>query len=318
MINQTRREFILLGFSEVRELQILHFVLFLCIYLAALMGNFLIVVTVTQNQNLHSPMYFFLCNVSILDACFISITVPKSLANLLMHERRISFSGCIMQVFLIVKFASAELYLLTIMAYDRYIAICHPLQYAVIMNWDACFQMAAAAWITSLISGLVNTANTFRLHFCRSNVIKLFFCDIPQLLMLSCTDTKANTWLITIISVTAGSFCFSFVMVSYGYIFATVFKIQSAQARHKAFSTCMPHLIVFCLFLSTAMFSYMRPKALSSPPVDLLAAVLYTVLPPLMNPIIYCLRNKEIRKTVWKMAKKRFGFRMALPLSFAK
>ncbi|XP_053120438.1 olfactory receptor 14A16-like [Hemicordylus capensis] len=306
MINQTTfTEFFLLGFSDVWITQHVLFVLFLCMYFVALMGNFLIILTVAQDHNLHSPMYFFLCNLSFLDACFISTTVPKSLANALMYEKLISFTGCVMQVFLTFTFASAELFILTVMAYDRYVAICHPLQYRLIMNWNACLQIAAAAWVSSVINSVANTANTFRLNFCWSNVIEQFFCDIPQLLMLSCSDTTANRWLLFMLGMIVASFCFFFVLVSYGYIFSTVFKIQSAQARHKAFSTCTPHLGVFCLFLSTAIFSYLRPKSLSSRRVDLLSAVLYAVLPPLMNPIIYSLRNKEIQRAVWKMAKKR-------------
>ncbi|XP_066485898.1 olfactory receptor 14C36-like [Tiliqua scincoides] len=312
MTNQTVwKEFFLLGFSDIRELQILHFLAFLSIYLAALMGNLLIVLTIIQNCHLHSPMYFFLLNLSFIDTCFISATVPNSMASSLMDNRGISFLGCVTQVFLVITFVGTELFFLTAMAYDRYVAICHPLQYAVIMNPHACLEIAAASWVTGSINGVVQTANTFRLHFCSSH-IQQFFCDIPQLLIISCMDTTANEWLIMAGAFTVGSFCFLFILVSYGYIFSTVFKIQLAHGRQKAFSTCTPHLTVFCLFFSTAAFSYMRPKALSSPPVDLLAAVLYAMLPPLMNPIIYSLRNKEIQGAMWKMSKKRFRFHIVI------
>ncbi|XP_061447937.1 olfactory receptor 14A16-like [Rhineura floridana] len=304
MLHQTTMtEFVLLGFSEVRELQILYFVVFLFVYLAALLGNFLLIVTLTQDAHLHSPMYFFLANLSLSDVCLISVTIPKSMATSLTSNKLISFSGCVCQVFLVILFAGAELFLLTAMAYDCYVAICHPLQYTLIMNWSVCLRMAAVSWISSVVHAVVETANTFRLNFCNSNVIKQFFCDIPQLLILSCSDTLANKKVIFASVVTVGLFCFLCILVSYGYIFFTVVKIQSAQGKHKAFSTCTPHLTVFCLFLFTSAFSNMRPSSLSSPSTDLLAAVLYTVLPPLMNPIIYSLRNKDIQVAVCKMAK---------------
>ncbi|XP_061447879.1 olfactory receptor 14C36-like [Rhineura floridana] len=309
MVNHTSvTEFILLGFSAIRGLQILHFLLFLSLYLATLIGNFLIIIAVAQNSNLHAPMYFFLATLSSIDSCYVSTTVPKSMASSLINSNVITFSGCIAQVFLVVTCATAEFALLTVMAYDRFVAICHPLQYKLIMNWNACLQMAAASLLCSVTSAAVNTANTFRLYFCSSNIIEQYFCDIPQLLKISCTATEANEIITFAFAVSVGSFCFFFVFVSYGYIFSTVLKIPSVQGRYKVFSTCIPHLTLFCLFVSTAMFSYMRPKAFSSPSVDLLAAVLYTVLPPLMNPIIYSLRNKEMQTALWKIMKKTFDF----------
>ncbi|XP_054849902.1 olfactory receptor 14A16-like [Eublepharis macularius] len=310
MGNQTTAtEFFLLGFSDVQEQQILHFVMFLSIYLAALMGNFLLILTVAQNHSLHSPMYFFLANLSLSDVCYISATVPKSMAISVTNNKQISFSGCVSQIFIVSICAGAELTFLSVMAYDRYVAICHPLQYTVIMNWNACVQMAAASWISSLMNAAFHTANTFRLQFCTSNV-KQFFCNIPQLLMISCNDTTANVMVLLIEAIVIGSFCFVCILASYVFIFSAVFKIPSTQARYKAFSTCIPHLTVFCLFLSTAVFSYFRPKSLSSPPVDLLAAVLYTVLPPLLNPVIYSLRNKEMQMAMQKMSKTMFEFHL--------
>ncbi|XP_077169524.1 olfactory receptor 14A16-like [Paroedura picta] len=308
MGNQTTvTEFFLLGFSGLPELQILHFVVFFLIYSAALVGNFLLVLTVVQNQSLHSPMYFFLVNLSLSDVCLITATVPKSMAIAWTNSRLISFSGCVMQVFLVVTGAGAELTILTVMAYDRYVAICHPLQYTLIMNWNTCLQMAAASWISIIINAVFHTANTFRLPFCTSS-IKQFFCDIPQLLTMSCTDAAANVVGLLVEAIVICSFCFFLILTSYGFIFFTVSKIQSVKARSKAFSTCTPHLTVFCLFLSTAIFSYMRPKSISSVAIDLLAAALYSVLPPLLNPMIYSLRNKEIQMAMQKMWKKLFEF----------
>ncbi|XP_066486007.1 olfactory receptor 14A16-like [Tiliqua scincoides] len=309
MVNQTSvTEFILLGFSDIQSLQTLHAVVFLALYLTTLMGNFLIIMAVIWVHHLHTPMYFFLAILSSIDACYISTTVPKSMIDSLINNNLISFSGCITQVFLVVTLASAELTLLTIMAYDRYVAICHPLQYMLIMNWTTCIQMATGLWVCSVINGMVHTVNTFSLHFCRSNIIEQYFCDIPQLLKLSCSDTEAIEMFVFVDVLCLGFFCFSLVLVSYGHIFSAVFKIQSVQGRYKAFSTCTPHLTVFSLFICTVMFSYMRPKALSSSTLDLVSAVLYTVLPPLMNPIIYSLRNKEIQVALWKMSMKRLEF----------
>ncbi|KAM6448971.1 olfactory receptor 14C36-like [Liasis olivaceus] len=311
MLNQTAvTEFILQGFSDDRDFQILHFVLFFSLYLVTMVGNTLIIITVAQSNNLHNPMYFFLAVLSSVDFCFISTTVPKSMVSSLMNDNVISFAGCITEVFLVVSCATAETFLLTIMAYDRYVAICHPLQYKLIMNWKICLQIATISLVCGLINGAGHTANTFKLDFCSSNVIEQYFCDIPQLLKISCTATETNEKISFGFALSIGSFCFLFVFMSYWYIFSIVFKIKSTQGQYKVFSTCIPHLTVFCLFLFTVMFSYMRPKALSSPSLDLLAAVLYTVLPPLMNPIIYSLRNKEIQIAVLKMGKKYFRFHM--------
>ncbi|XP_061447896.1 olfactory receptor 14A16-like [Rhineura floridana] len=305
MANQSSpTEFLLMGFSDDRDAQILHSVLFLFIYLTALVGNFLIITAVVLDHYLHSPMYFFLTNLSFLDICYITTTVPKSIAISLTNNKFISFAGCVTQIFLVVTFVGGELALLTIMAYDRYIAICHPLKYRLIMNWNVCIQMVAASWIINLIHAVLQTSFTFRLDFCGSNMIGQYFCDMPQLQKNSCSDTKVNQVLIFLIGLSVDSFCFTLIFASYGYIFSAVLKIPSVQGRYKAFSTCTPHLTIFSLFIITAVFSYMRPKALSSPSVDLVSAVLYTVLPPVLNPVIYSFRNKDIQAAVWKIPKK--------------
>nr|XP_056720398.1 olfactory receptor 14C36-like [Euleptes europaea] len=300
MVNNTVvTEFILQGFSDMRELQILHFMVFLSLYLATLMGNFLIITSVAMIPHLHTPMYFFLAVLSSVDICFISSTVPTSMVNSLRNDNRISFEGCVVQVFCVIACATAELSLLAVMAYDRFVAICHPLRYMLIMNWNACFQMTAAALVFSLINGITQTANTFRLQFCWQ-VVEQYFCDIPQLLRLSCTDTQFNEIFNFACVLTMGAVGSVFLLVSYSCIFSTVFKIQSGQGKYKAFSTCIPHLTMFSLFAFTVMFSYMRPKEMSSLSVDLFAAILYAILPPLMNPIIYTLRNKDIQAALRK------------------
>ncbi|XP_077169438.1 olfactory receptor 14A16-like [Paroedura picta] len=297
----TVKDFLLMTFSDEHDLQILHFVIFLSTYFLAAIGNCLVVIAVVLNHHLHTPMYFFLVNLSLTDICVISTTVPKSMAVSLTNSTLISFSGCVTQIFFVVMCVTAELVILAVMAYDRFVAICHPLQYKLIMNWDACAQMAAATWISSVLHAVLQTGVTFRLSFCGSNIIEQFFCDIPQLQKISCTDTNVNEQLILILGLIVDSFMFIFIFVSYGYIFSTVLKIPSVQGRHKAFSTCTPHLAVFSLFITTGVLSYMRPKSLSSPTLDMISAVFYTVLPPILNPIIYSLRNKDIQEGMWKI-----------------
>ncbi|XP_054849915.1 olfactory receptor 14A16-like [Eublepharis macularius] len=302
MENQsTVTEFLLMGFADDRAGQILHFVIFLSVYMIALFVNILIITVVSINYKLHTPMYFFLVNLSFSDVCLISVTVPKSMSNSLTNNKVISFYDCVTQIFLVISFVGVELAMLSVMAYDRYVAICHPLQYRLIMNWGACAQMAAASWIISVMHGVLQTSLTFRLSFCGSNIVEQFFCDIPQLLKISCTDTKVNQNLIFIIGSVVCAFVFGSIFFSYGYIFSTVLKIPSVQGRYKAFFTCTPHLTVFSLFILTAMFSYLRPKALSTPTVELVSAVMYCVLPPALNPIIYSIRNKDIQEAVGKM-----------------
>ncbi|XP_073164789.1 olfactory receptor 14A16-like [Lepidochelys kempii] len=300
--NQTiLTEFLLLGFSNIRKLQILHFVVFLVIYLTALIGNLFILTAVAVDRHLNTPMYFFLGNLSFLDMCYISITVPKSMANSLTNDRQISFSGCVAQVSLVVTLVITEMTLLVVMAYDQYIAICHPLHYRVIMNKGTCAQMAAGSWIGSAIYAAFHTGNTFRLPFCQSNAIGQFFCDIPQLLKISCSDTLSNEILLLACVIFLCFVCFGLVIMSYTCIFSTILMIPSVQGKHKTFSTCLPHMTVVGLFLSTRMLTYMKPNSGSSTYYDLLASVLYTVLPPAMNPLIYSLRNKKIKEALSKI-----------------
>ncbi|KAM7150917.1 olfactory receptor 14A16-like [Macrochelys suwanniensis] len=302
MSNRTTvTEFLLLGFSDVRELQILHFVVFLLIYLAGLMGNFLIISAVVLDHHLRTPMYFFLVNLSILDLGSISVTIPKSMANSLMNTRVISYPACVAQVFLFVVFASTDFALLTIMAYDRHVAICQPLHYESIMNRTACVQMAASAWITGIVYSVLHTGNTFRLPFCHSNVINQFFCEIPQLLKLTCSNSYLSELGLLAFGVFISLNCFVFIIVSYVQIFKAVLRIPSEQGRRKAFSTCLPHLTVVSLFLCTGFFAYLKPTSSSASGLDLMMGVLYSLVPPEMNPIIYSMRNKEIKAALKKL-----------------
>ncbi|XP_066840479.1 olfactory receptor 14C36-like [Anser cygnoides] len=291
-------EFLLLAFADTRELQLLHFALFLAIYLAALLGNGLILTAVACDHRLHTPMYFFLLNLALLDLGSISITVPKAMANSLWDTKAISYAGCVAQVFFLFFIASAEYSLLTIMAFDRYIAICKPLHYGSLLGSRACAQMAAAAWGSGFLNAVLHTANTFSLPLCQGNAVDQFFCEIPQILKLSCSDVYLREAGVVVFSVSVLFGCSVFIVISYIQIFRLVLRMPSEQGRHKAFSTCLPHLAVVSLMVSTGMFAYLKPPSISSPSMDLVVAVLYSVVPPAVNPVIYSMRNQELRDAV--------------------
>ncbi|XP_074994812.1 olfactory receptor 14C36-like [Calonectris borealis] len=288
-------EFLLLAFADTRELQLLHFWLFLGIYLAALLGNGLIITAIACDNRLHTPMYFFLFNLSLLDLGCISTTFPKSMANSLWDTRAISYLGCAAQLFLFALLIIAEYSLLTIMAYDRYVAICKPLHYGTLLGSRACVHMAAAAWGSGFLTALLHTANTFSLPLCKGNAVDQFFCEIPPLLKLSCSHTYLREVGVIVLSACFVFGCFLFIVVSYVQIFRAVLRIPSEQGRHKAFSTCIPHLAVVSLFVSTIIFAHLKPPSTSSPSLDLVVTVLYSVVPPAVNPLIYSMRNKELK-----------------------
>ncbi|XP_069738010.1 olfactory receptor 14J1-like [Phaenicophaeus curvirostris] len=294
-------QFLLLAFADTRELQLLHFWLFLGIYLAALLGNSLIITTVACDQQLHTPMYLFLLHLSLLDLGSISTTVPKSMANSLWDTKAISYSGCVAQVFLYVFLISAEYFLLIVMSYDRYIAICKPLHYGTLLGSRACVHMAAAAWGAGFLTALLHTASTFSLPLCKDNAMDQFFCEIPQILKLSCSHSYFREICLLVVGVLVAFGCFVFIVVSYVQIFRAVLKIPSEQGRHKAFSTCLPHLAVVSLFISTGMFSDMKSPSISSPSLDLVVSFLYSVVPPALNPLIYSLRNQQLKGAMRKL-----------------
>ncbi|XP_027303215.3 olfactory receptor 14C36-like [Anas platyrhynchos] len=294
-------EFLLLAFADTRELQLLHFALFLGIYLAALLGNGLILSAVACDHRLHTPMYFFLLNLALLDLGCISTTLPKAMANALWDTRAISYEACAAQLFLFVLLVVAEYCLLTVMAYDRYVAICKPLHYGSLVGSRACAQMAAAAWGSGFLTAVLHTANTFSLPLCRGNAVDQFFCEIPQILKLSCSDTYVREVGALLFSLTLTFGCFIFIVFSYVQIFRAVLRMPSSQGRHKAFSTCLPHLAVVSLFVSTVLFTYLKPPSISSPSLDLVMAVLYSVVPPVLNPLVYSMRNQELKEALWKL-----------------
>ncbi|KAF1665021.1 Olfactory receptor 14A16, partial [Aptenodytes patagonicus] len=273
----------------------LTFCLFLGIYLAALLGNGLIITAVACDHRLHTPMYFFLLNLSLLDLGSIPTTLPKAMANSLWDNRAISYKGCAAQLLVLLFFILAEFYLLTVMAYDRYVAICKPLHYGTLLGSRACAHMAAAAWGTGFLCAVLHTANTFSLPLCKGNALDQFFCEIPHILKLSCSDSYLREVALLVVSACLVFGCFVFLVVSYVQIFRAVLRIPPEQGRHKAFSTCLPHLAVVSLFLSTVVFAYLKPPSISSLFLDVLVAVLYSVVPPTVNALIYSMRNQELR-----------------------
>lgn len=304
MLNQSiATEFLLLDFAESQELQIVYFALLFLIYLAALIGNLLVILVVAFNQCLHTPMFFFRVNLSLADLGYISVTVPKAMTNSFLANRQISYPGCMIQVFFFSFFVASEFLLLTIMAYDRYIAICRPLHHERLLGKASCIQIVAIVWFISLCHALLHTNYTSRITFC-SNAIDQFYCEPPQLLRLACFNSYIHEYRVIIFSTLLWVGCFGFIMISYFHIFRAVFQIHSAQARRKTISTCLPHLIVLSLFYFTGCIAYLGPTSRFSPIIRLVLAVTYAVIPPLMNPIIYSIRNKEIRTALQRFSYK--------------
>ncbi|KAM7004186.1 olfactory receptor 14A16-like [Passerculus sandwichensis] len=293
--------FLLLALADMRQLQLLHFCLLLGISLAALLGNGLIISAVACSHHLHAPMFFFLLNLALSDLGSICTTVSKAMHNSLWDTRDISYKGCAAQLFFLLFFMGAEYYLLTIMSYDRYVSICKPLHYGTLLGSRACAHMAAAAWASGFLTALLLTSNTFSLPLCKGNALGQFFCENPQILKLSCSKSYLRELGFIPVSACLSFSCFVFIVFSYVQIFRAVLRIPSEQGGHKAFSTCLPHLAVVSLFLSTAVFAHLKPPSMSSPSLDLALSVLYSVVPPALNPLIYSLRNQELKAAVWRL-----------------
>uniref|UniRef100_A0A452VLS3 Olfactory receptor n=1 Tax=Ursus maritimus TaxID=29073 RepID=A0A452VLS3_URSMA len=298
-------KFVLMGFPDDQVLQRLYAAFFSLVYLVALMGNILIITLTTIDQHLQTPMYFLLKNLSLIDICYISVTVPKSVMNSLTNSHSISFVGCASQVFLVVFFAGTEFALLLVMSYDRYVAICCPLHYEAIMNRDSCV-MTATSWFLGSVFGVLYSASTFSLSFCGSRKVPQFFCDVPSLLKISCSKSHVTIDISEAIGVMYALFSLLSIGFSYICIFNTVLRMPSLQGCSKAFSTCTPHLIVVTTFIVTGTIAYLKPVPDSPHLVDFLVSVFYSVLPASLNPIIYSLRNKEIkaavRRFLWKLS----------------
>ncbi|XP_004683552.1 PREDICTED: olfactory receptor 10AG1-like [Condylura cristata] len=293
-------EFILIGFSDVPNLQGFLFAIFLIIYIVILTGNSLIIMITNIDPSLQIPMYYFLRNFSFLEICYVSVTVPRLLADLCRQNRSISFLACAFQMYFFVTLGATECFILTAMAYDRYVAICNPLLYPVIMNHRLCMQLAAACWITGILVPIGLIYKIFSSHFCKSNELNHFFCDVPPVVQPVCGDTFMIEMLIYVIATIVVAVPFVLILASYGKIISTILKLPSATGRAKAFSTCSSHLMVVSLFFGSANIVYMEPKSTHSTGVDKYFSLFYTILIPMFNPIIYCLRNKDVMVALGK------------------
>ncbi|XP_038621174.1 olfactory receptor 10A7-like [Tachyglossus aculeatus] len=298
-------EFILLGFSNLHEFQVILFMIFLLIYLIALIGNFLLVLVSSVDPALQTPMYFFLRSLSLIDIGYTTVIIPKMLTNFLSKKQSISFGGCAAQMYFSFFFGPSACLILTTMAYDRYTAICDPLRYSVIMNRRLCLQLTLASWLAGIAVATVQTTMMFTQPFCGSNVINHFFCDSPPVLDLVCTDTFA----IEVYSVTGTVVIlmlpFGVITVSYTCILITILKMSSSEGRRKAFSTCSSHLIVVSLYLGAASSTYFRVKSSYSPESKKLLSLSYTVFTPTLNPLIYSLRNQEVKGALKRILGKK-------------
>ncbi|XP_073418058.1 olfactory receptor 10A7-like [Dendrobates tinctorius] len=302
IVNQTRTdEFILLGLSENPEIQVLLFHLFLLFYVSTVLGNFLLVVAVRIDRRLHHSMYFFLSNLSILDICYTSIIVPKMLVNIASSSKNISFAGCLLQVYFYLFMGETECILLAFMAYDRYVAICHPLHYNVIMNTMSCVRMTCVSWVVGCIISSSDIYFMYQLRFCGPVTIDHFFCEAPSLLQLSCSDISVNNIVTLVGSSILLIIPVCLILFSYVQIFVVLVKIGSR--KHKAISTCVSHITVVVIFYGTATFMYMKPRYSSPEVTDKLVSVFYTVVTPMLNPLIYSLRNKDVQRALQQIKK---------------
>ncbi|NWR29808.1 O11L1 protein, partial [Tachuris rubrigastra] len=293
-------EFKLLGFSSNSYCQILLFMAVMVIYILTILENTIIILVVTLEPKLHSPMFRFLQNLSFLEVCYTTTIVPKMLFNLLAKRKSISFSGCMAQLYYFISLGATECYLLAVMAYDRFLAVCQPLQYSVVMTDESYMHLAVGSWLTGVFTGFLPCLMISRLHFCSYNLIDHYFCDISPLLKLSCSDTTVTEAVIFVLSLLVLSSCFLLTLVSYLLIILTILKIPSASGKRVTFSTCSSHLMVVTIYYGTMAFIYVRPTYNLSSDLSKAVAVLYTMITPLLNPVIYSLRNKAFKKALKK------------------
>ncbi|XP_062990550.1 olfactory receptor 5V1-like [Elgaria multicarinata webbii] len=300
--NETQlREFIFLGFSSLSSGHEYLFSIFLAAYVATMMGNLMLLILVLMDSRLHSPMYFFLSHLSCLDICISSVVVPKILANLLRRKHTISYNQCLAQTFFLIGFAGCEPALLAVMAYDRYAAICRPLYYSHLMSNRVCIQLAVATWVWGFLDAALHVALASTLSFCGVNRIPHIFCDVPPLLKIACSDTGVNELANHITSIFVGLGPLLFIFLSYFYILASILRIRSNTSRLKAFSTCASHIIVVNVCLGNAFLNYNQPSTGYSLETDTFIATMFCVVNPMLNPLIYSLRNKEVKAALRKV-----------------
>ncbi|XP_001364739.1 olfactory receptor 6B3-like [Monodelphis domestica] len=294
------REFILLGFPTALWLQYLLFILFLFVYLFVLVENFIIIFTIWANSSLHKPMYYFLGNMSFLEVWYVSDIIPKMLSGFLFQQKSISFVGCMTQLYFFISLICTECVLLASMAYDRYVAICFPLRYGVIMTTGLCVQLVAFSYVIAFAISVIKVYFISHATFCGSSIINHFFCDVSPILKLACTDFSTAELVDFVLGFIILVFPLISTMLSYGYISSTVIRIPSSIGRWKAFSTCASHLIVVIIFYTALIFMYVRPQAIDQRSSNKLISVIYTVVTPIVNPLIYCLRNNEFKNSLKK------------------
>ncbi|KFO21743.1 olfactory receptor 5AL1 [Fukomys damarensis] len=296
--------FILFGLTDDPGLQVILFGVFLVVYLVSVLGNLGLIVLIQASPQLHTPMYFFLSHLAFTDFCFTSSVTPNMLIQFWQEVKSMTFLACAVQLCCFVTFVVSELYLLSVMAYDRYVAICTPLLYVILMPRKLCIQMVAGTYIYGVSVGLVQAVSTFQLSFCGSNVVNHFYCDDVPLMALACSDTHVKELLLLIIAGFNTLCSLVIVLVSYAFILFAILRIQSAEGRQKAFSTCASHLTSISIFYATVIFMYLQPKSSHSLHTDKFASVFYVVVIPMLNPLIYSLRNQEVKNSVKKIIEK--------------
>uniref|UniRef100_A0A8D1Q2G6 Olfactory receptor n=1 Tax=Sus scrofa TaxID=9823 RepID=A0A8D1Q2G6_PIG len=296
-------EFLLWGLSEQPAQQHMLFLLFLWMYVVTVAGNLLIILAIVTHTHLHTPMYFFLASLSWADILFTSTTVPKALVNIQTQSRSISYAGCLVQLYFFLTFGDMDIFLLAAMAYDRHVAICHPLHYTMVMSRQRCIILVTACWTLTSLVAMTHTFLIFRLSFCSKKIIPDFFCDLGPLMKLSCSDTRVNELVLLFLGGAVILIPFMLILASYIHIVSAIFRVPSAQGRYKAFSTCGSHLAVVALFFGTVIRAYLCPSSSSSNAVeeDTAAAVMYSVVAPLLNPFIYSLRNKDMQGALGRL-----------------
>ncbi|XP_072277297.1 olfactory receptor 8G17-like [Pyxicephalus adspersus] len=304
MVNGTLLSILFLsGISDQPNLQLPLFLIFLHIYCMTLVGNLLIIVLVVIDSHLHTPMYFFLANLAFLDLCSASLTTPRMLFDLITNNWKMSVPACLTQVYFFILLVTTEILLLAVMSFDRYVAICRPLHYVQIMHWKACIQLAVSVWTLCIVYSLVHILITLRLTFCDSNIVQSFFCDLPKLFQISCTDVFINILTIFLLGGLVEMVFVLMTFIPYITVFSTVLKIKEKDKRFKAFSTCSSHLTVAFVFYGTLTFNYFKPSDKYQYTTDRLASVFYTTITPLLNPLIYSLRNHELKAAIKRMYK---------------
>ncbi|NXN67660.1 O1020 protein, partial [Himantopus himantopus] len=297
----TVTEFFFKGFTDRPDLQVTLYVVFLLIYVITVVGNLGIIAVVWLDSQLQTPMYFFLSNLSFLDLCYSSVVTPKMLLNLSTERKTISFAGCFVQLHFYAAFVIVECYLLAVMAYDRYVAICNPLRYPVVMSQKVCVSLLAGSYVVGFCNSVVFTGFALRLSFCGPNVIDHFFCDGPPLSKLACSDTHLNQVLVLVFGGFNEVTTVLVILISYSRILFIVLRMGSALGKRKAFGTCVSHLVAVTIFYGTLLFMYLRPSSSYSLGRDKIISVFYAVVTPMLNPFIYSLRNQEVKRAVGRI-----------------